>query len=215
MTERFRFVLPILILGVLAAAPNTSGQAPSISDATRAARTAFPAPDSSWAVVEQRFWPTHILVKLAGAADKRWYHRPTIAINARGNTYMLTHGAVRLSEDRIIGDFNSIARAERVTLTDDDMEDYASFFLINHLVNSDYQCLRPSLPRRQNFTENALWPDDVCREDSGFKLLRSASGFELKTVLVDRKAHWWARHSFLVLKDGTVSRVPRRDVGRE
>ena len=209
MTEKLKFVLPILFCAGLAAPQNANGQAPSIANALRAARAAFPAPDPSWAVVEQRFWPDHILVKLTRSADERWYHRPTVAVDGRGNTYVLTQGAVRLSGDRLIKDFNSIARAEGVTLTDDEIEDYASFFSITHLVNSDHQCLRPALPQRQIVREEALWPDEMCREGPGFKLLRSKGGYELKTVLVDRKAQWWAQHWFLIRTDGTVSRIQR------
>ncbi len=160
--------------------------------------------------MEQPFWPNHTLVKLSRAADERWYHRPTVAVNALGKAYVLTYGAVRISKARILKDFNTIAQAEQVALSDDELDDYASFFLAAHLVNSDHHCLRATRPEHEQLVGvGGVLPEDVCREDPGFRLLRRNKSIQVETVLVHRKGQWATPYSFLLRTDGKIERIGR------
>ncbi len=159
--------------------------------------------------MEQPFWPNYVLVKLSSAGDERWYHRPTVAVNALGKAYFLTYGAVRISEARILKDFNTIAQAEGVALSDDQLDDYASFFLAAHLVNSDHHCLRATLPEDEQLVGvGGVLPEDVCRGDP-FRLLRRNKSIQVETVLVHRKGQWATPYSFLLRTDGKIERIGR------
>ena len=209
MSGKVRLMLMMLLCGGLSAGQNAGVQA-RLADAIAAAKGVFPAPGASWTAVEQRFWPNHIVVKLSRAADERWYHRPTVAVDALGNAYVLTQGVVRISQDRIIKDFNSIARAERVALTEDELDDYASFFLSTHVINSDHHCLQTAPPEREEVVgADAVLPEDVCLKDRRFTLLRTNGGIQLETVLVHRKDHWFRPYTFLLGRDGTIERIVR------
>ena len=154
--------------------------------------------------------PDHSIVKLSRAADERWYHRPTVAVDALGNTHVLTQGVVRVSEDRIIDDFNSIAWAERVALTEDELDDYAAFFLSTHLINSDHNCLRPALSDAEKMVGvGAALPGHACRADRGFTLLQRNEGIQLETVLIHRKEHSFKPYAFLLRRNGTIERIVR------
>lgn len=210
MGEKVRLVLMILLCGGLSAGQNTGAEAPSLADARAAVQRVFPAPGASWTAVEQRFWPNHTVVKLSRTADERWYHRPTLAVDALGNTHVLTQGVVRISQDRIIEDFNSIARAERVVLTEDEFGDYASFFLSTHVINSDHNCLRAASPESEQIVGvDAVLPADACQKDQGFTLLRRYEGVQLETVLVHREEHWFKAYRFLLRRNGTIERIVR------
>lgn len=200
--------LPLVILVSGWAAPEApSRTAPSVTDAVRIAARTHPAPGGVWERVQQPFWPQHTVVKLESVTDHRWYHRPTVAIDPVGKAHTLTSGAIRVSDERLLADFNAITEQEGVLLEDERRRgEYVAFFLAAHLLNEDFHCLRATLPKLEGAEHGqGVLPESICSAES-FRLSEGTRGIWIDTVLVDRKGRWAKPHRFLLRADGTVQR---------
>jgi hypothetical protein len=149
-----------------------------------------------------------VVVKLQATGDERWYHRPAVAVGPAGDLRVLTEGFVRVSEARILADLNSIAAQEVVSLSDVDLHQYAAFFLNLFLVNSDFRCLRATLPESGALEQNREDLGAICSGAEMFRLSRHSDGIQIDTALVDRKGRWAQPFRFILGRDGTIRREP-------
>ena len=171
------------VIGALVVAGGTADGLHPPTAIRQALADAFEAPGATWTSIRQPFWPHVLVFKLTAVSDRRWYHRPTIAIDRTGASHVITDGIFHIPPEAPLEAFNALAVSEQVAVDSSNIEQYAVFFLKAFLLYSEDTCLSSSLP---TFPETGSLPTGLCREELPLRVSRRGSGFVLDTVVVHR-----------------------------
>ncbi len=164
-------------------------------------RQIYPAPGARWAPIEQSFWPGVTVLRVIAVDDERWSHRPTVALDATGETHLLTDGVFRVPPELPLAEFNALSRSAGLTIDEDNVEPYARFFLTTFLLAVDESCLAAALPTPGKTDRS----DEVCSDPRPFRLSCQGKIHIVDTVLIDRATGVVRARRFSITEGGEVA----------
>jgi len=194
---------PLLIV-VLLASTVCAGHSPVSDEVRQILDEAFTAPGTTWSAVEQPFWPHVRVFKAVTVSDRRWYHRPTVAVDKNGKGHVITDGIFMVPPADPLSEFNTLSESEHVAVDSANVTDYATFFLKSFLLYRDTLCLSSSLP---TLPKTGALPAGFCTDPLPVRVSTHGSRFAVDTVVVDRVGRWAQARRFSIGSNGQVSSI--------